>query len=170
MSAPASAEFFAEKFSQALSEQNQSLSFKADTLQPELTETLTNWLYKPGASEENGYIVGEDMMLKGEDSSTATLKKQEADSAEIRELLHARKQVQKLHLRTRDDQDQEVSFVISNTRILSQIDLKGICDSQCKAEKDNHTDVAALKDAELLIWFAALSDLCDKVKEIPVGE
>lgn len=164
----ATAEYMVEKLNRALEGQSAKLSFKADTLMPELTETLTQWLYQTDSSKEHGFEVGEDMMLKGEKSSSATLKHQEPDSTEVREHLASQKEVQKLKLITSDDQGVDVSFVISNTRILSQIDLKAICKPLCKVERDNHTDVNAMMDAEFIIWFNALSDLCDKVAKIPV--
>lgn len=164
-----SAELLVEKINRALEKQNEKVTFKADTLMPELTGTLTLWLYQTESSKEHGFEVGEDMMLKGEKSASATLKHQEPDSNEVREHLANHKEVQKLKLITSDDQGVDISFVISNTRILSQIDLKAICQPQIKQERENHTDVDAMKDAEFLIWFHALSSLCTKVSTIPVN-
>lgn len=167
-STPADCEYIIEKLNRALEGQEASASFKADTLVPQLTDTLTSWLYNPEKAEEHGFSVGEDMMLKGDNSFSATLKHQVADSPEVREHLGHNKQVQKVQLISTFDDGVEVPYVISNTTILSQIDLKGVCQPLCKVERENHSDVAALKDAEFMIWFSALSDLYDKVKTIPV--
>lgn len=169
VSDPSSAEFFVEKLNRALEPQKINVNFKVDTLMPVLTETLTNWLCSPHIAEEYGFEVGQDMMLKGEQSSSATLKHQVADSSEVKEHLHNSKMAHKLELITSDDQGVDVSFVITNTHILSQINLKALCSPQIKIERENHSDVAAMKDAEFLIWFNALSSLYDKTMQIPKG-
>ncbi|WP_370238647.1 recombination-associated protein RdgC [Neptunomonas phycophila] len=166
VSVPSQAEFVIDKISKALISQSQKINFAADTLQEELEDTLTQWVATPNLAEDQGFTVGGSMMMKGEESSTAALKHHNPESAEVKEHLFAGKSVSKTALYSKDDNGNEISLVLAANKIMSQIDLKGICNAQVKAERENSTDVSAMREAEFLIWMNALSDLCEKVGAI----
>ncbi|SIR01850.1 recombination-associated protein RdgC [Marinobacterium stanieri] len=163
-SVPADADFAVSKLNQALSTQGVSIPFSPE-LPPTLEMTLTQWVATPSAADEFGFEVGEDMQLKGQEASSATLRKQPVETAEVREHLHGGKSVQKVKLRVKES---GVSFQVSSALVLSQIDLKPVCKDQLKEEREKHDDVAAAKEAEGLIWLSELSDLVTRVETIPV--
>lgn len=169
VSAPAQAEFLVDKINRALGEQNTKIGFNVeDYKRNELGETLTNWLNNPSLAIEEGFEIGESMMLKGDDDSTATLKNQNAEASEVREHLHNRKMVNKLAMSIDIADSGIATFVTTGDKILSQIDLKNATNEQIKAEKETQESIDSLKAAEFLIRFSVLSDLCDKVENIPV--
>jgi DNA recombination-dependent growth factor C len=164
------AEFLIDKVNRALEIQDVKIHFSIDDYKKnELSETLTNWLNTPNSANEFDFELGDNMMLAGDDDSSATLKHQNAESSEVKEHLHSSKMVKKLELKTSLSEGTNVSFVTTADRILSQIDLKGTCSEMIKEERTKQDDIDSLKAAEFLILFSALGDLCDKVESIPAN-
>lgn len=168
LSQPAHAEFFVEKLNRALKPQNVSISFTADSLPHALEGTLTQWVADPESAAPLGFEVGVKIDMKGDNQSVASLRNQHVETAEVREHLHAGKTVQKLALVLRTTEPEaKVPFVLTSKKVLSQIDLKKLCEDSIKEERANHSEAEAALEAELLIYMQALSDLCARVDAIP---
>ncbi len=168
ISEPATVEFFVDKLNRALEPQDIKLRYSADTISPFLQDTLTQWVATTESAVEQGFSVGDDMQLKGAESSSATLKHHNAESAEVREHLHADKDIHKVKLLTKiaDENEALVSMMLHANGVISQIDLKPYCGEIVKSERENHTDVEAMKESEFLVWMNALAILVQKVLAI----
>lgn len=159
------AEFFVEKINVALKDQGQSIGWKFNALDAVLESTLTSWVYKPDSLPKvHNFEVGTNMSLHNE-SCKATLVNQEANTEEVRIHLHNAKQVQQIQLTWKD----EISFVLSSKKILSQMNFKTYCGEKIKeVQADGNTeDLRSYQQATFLVYYTAFLELWNAVEAIP---
>ncbi|WP_027859763.1 recombination-associated protein RdgC [Marinobacterium jannaschii] len=162
----ADADLMVEKLNRALEPQEKRISWVSTSVKPELSETLTAMLMKPEIAEAAGYYVGSSMRLEKEKSGKANLRDQEADTAEVREHLHAGKEAHALQV-IQKDSDPEIKFVITNKRALTQIDMKNVLKRQADEELGESQDADAYKQGMFVIACKALLELWSSVETLP---
>lgn len=164
VSLPKSAELVVSLVKGVLSDQGIRIDFSADSMPNPLCETLTGWLAEPATATDSGFVIGETMTLEGEGTELASLKGQEADTAEVKEHLFAGKQVRKIAL---IHEETQAAFTLTSTKVISQIDLKVLCEEELKEIKQDSENADQVKVAEAQVWLTHLSELVDIVESIP---
>lgn len=160
-----SVEFVVDKLNVALKDQGIGIEWKGNLIEAVLEDTLTAWLYKPDSlPKEYKFEVGTSMRLENE-SCKAALTNHIADSEEVRIHLHHEKHVGQLQLTWND----QVDFVLSSKRILSQMNFKSYCSEKIKEiqEGDSHDSLRTYQQATFLVFYNAFLELWNAVSNIP---
>lgn len=160
-----SVEFFIDKLNVALKDQGTSVLWKANLIEPVLANTLSAWLYKPDTlPKEYKFEVGDNMRLENE-SCKATLTKQEAATEEVRVHLHNNKLASQVLLTW----NEQVDFMLSSKRILSQMNFKSYCSEKIKEiqEGESNDSLRTYQAASFMVYYSAFLELWDAVMSIP---
>lgn len=160
-----SVEFVIEKLNHALKNQGISVDWKLQNLDATLEQTLTAWLYKPDTlPKEHGFEIGKNMRLENE-SCKASLANQEAASEEVRVHLHNQKQVGQIELIWKE----QIEFVLSSKKILSQMKFKSYCSEKIKdiQEDGSLESTRTYQQATFMVFYNAFLELWDAVCNIP---
>ena len=94
----------------------------------------------------------------------ADMRNQDIDSSEVREHLHANKEVATISVVWKDN----VEFTLSSKRVLSKLNFKKFCAEDLKSSRsENKEDIRAQQEGELIVYMSALVDLWKDVANIP---
>ena len=163
-SSPEKVDFFIAKLNRALEPQNMAITW--DKVNPglDLSDTLTAWVNRPEElPKQYGFEIGTNLRLNNH-GNRATLVNQEVETAEVRELLQANKEVEQIALTW----NETVSFAITAKRAISKINFQKFCADNIKDVKDTEKEnIQAYEQGTFMVYMDALWELWTAIDNIP---